>query len=117
LDRSIEPSLVHATHVDSIAVLPPGAEVLARTEVEPHAAVRFGEHAWGLQFHPEFDVQVMTDYVEARAERLAEEGKNPAAVLADIRAAHVGNVALRRFVEHGVFARSPETFEGQDASH
>ena len=56
------------THVDSIEVLPRGAEVLAATEVEPHAAVRFGDRAWGLQFHPEFDVRIMTDYVQARAD-------------------------------------------------
>jgi len=106
LDRSIEPSLVHVTHVDSIEVLPRGAEVLAATEVEPHAAVRFGDRAWGLQFHPEFDVRIMTDYVQARADLLAGEGKNPAAVLADIKVARVGNMALRRFVERGVLAHT-----------
>jgi GMP synthase (glutamine-hydrolysing) len=33
--------------------LPGGAELLARGEAFPHQAYRYGEHAFGLQFHPE----------------------------------------------------------------
>ncbi len=105
LDRSIEPALAHATHVDSVTVLPPGAKVLATTALEPHAAVRFGERAWGVQFHPEFDERVMAEYVETRAQLLAEEGRDPAAMVASINAAEAGSLVLRRFVEHGLRPR------------
>ena len=105
LDRSIEPALAHATHVDSVTVLPPGARILATTELDPHAAVRFGERAWGVQFHPEFDAQVMTEYVETRSQLLAAEGRDPAVLLAGIGATEVGSMVLRRFVEHGVRPR------------
>ncbi len=105
LDRSIEPALAHATHVDSVTILPPGAQILATTELEPHAAVRFGKRAWGVQFHPEFDAQVMTEYVETRSQLLADEGRDPAAMLAGISAADAGSVVLRRFVEHGLRPR------------
>lgn len=66
--------LVNMSHVDSVVALPPGARVLARTVLEPHAAVRFGERAWGVQFHPEFDGSVMRGYIEARAHQVANEG-------------------------------------------
>jgi GMP synthase (glutamine-hydrolysing) len=105
LDRSIEPALAHATHVDSVTVLPKQARVLATTALEPHAALRFGERAWGVQFHPEFDEQVMSEYVSTRRELLAQEGRDPAAMLAGIRAAAAGRLVLRRFVEHGLLPR------------
>jgi GMP synthase (glutamine-hydrolysing) len=102
LDRSIQPALAHTTHVDSVTVLPTGAQLLATTALEPHAALRFAERAWGVQFHPEFDAHVMRDYVETRAEILAQEGKDPQAVLAGVAAAEAGRQVLRRFVQHGL---------------
>jgi GMP synthase (glutamine-hydrolysing) len=105
LDRSIEPALAHATHVDSVTRLPPGAQLLATTALEPHAALRFGERAWGVQFHPEFDEQVMADYIQTRSAVLAEEGRNPEQMLRSISPARAGRLVLRRFVEHGLRPR------------
>lgn len=99
------PALVHATHVDSVTVLPSGARLLATTALEPHAAVRFGERAWGVQFHPEFDEQVMTEYLETRSPILLEEGRDPRAMLAAVRGAPAGALVLRRFVAHGLGPR------------
>jgi GMP synthase (glutamine-hydrolysing) len=66
--------LVNNTHVDSVIELPPGARVLGRTSLEPHAAVRFGPSAWGVQFHPEIDAEVLRDYFTARRATLLAEG-------------------------------------------
>jgi len=107
LERGNEPALAHATHVDSVTVLPPGARILASTELEPHAALRFGERAWGVQFHPEFDEQVMSEYISSRAELLAQEGRDPARMLAQIARTTAGQAVLRRFVEQGLLARAP----------
>jgi GMP synthase (glutamine-hydrolysing) len=105
LDRSIEPALAHATHVDSVTVAPASARLLASSKLEPHAALRFGERAWGVQFHPEFDAQVMADYIESRRELLAEEGRDVSAMLAGIAAAEAGRLVLERFVRHGLRPR------------
>ena len=105
LDRSIVPALAHATHVDSVTVLPKTARVLASTELEPHAALRFGERAWGVQFHPEFDERVMAEYIQTRAALLTDEGRSPSAMLDAISPARAGRVVLRRFVEHGLRPR------------
>jgi GMP synthase (glutamine-hydrolysing) len=102
LDRSITPALAQSTHVDSVTQLPAHARVLATTALDPHAALRFGPRAWGVQFHPEFDAQVMSEYIETRRELLVGEGKDPAAMLAGITAAEAGRVVLERFVRHGV---------------
>jgi GMP synthase (glutamine-hydrolysing) len=69
--------LVQATHVDSVVELPPQAVVLARSRLEPCAAVRFAPHAWGVQFHPEFSADVIRQYLEERRDRLLEEGLDP----------------------------------------
>ena len=65
--------LVNTTHVDSVVQLPPGAERLGRTALEPNAAVRFGPSAWGVQYHPEVDAEVMRHYVRARRDLLERE--------------------------------------------
>jgi GMP synthase (glutamine-hydrolysing) len=105
LDRSIEPALVHATHVDSVTRLPKQARILASSALDPHAALRFGERAWGVQFHPEFDAGVMSDYIEQRRDLLLEEGRDPAAMLAGIGPARAGRAVLQRFARHGLGSR------------
>lgn len=91
------PFTVNTTHVDSVVELPPGARVLMRTEREPHAALRFGERAWGVQFHPEFDAVVMRGYIGARAELLAAEGADPARLHDAAHDANPGAEVLARF--------------------
>lgn len=56
----------HASHQQSVLELPRGAAPLARSAHDPHHAVRYAPNAWGLQFHPEFSVEIMRGYVEAR---------------------------------------------------
>lgn len=65
----------HASHQQSVLEPPPGAVVLARSAHDPFHAIRFAPRAWGLQFHPEFSVEIMRGYVEAR--RPARNGNCP----------------------------------------
>jgi len=63
----------HVVHRQSALALPPGAVPLARNGWEPHQAFRFGDAAWGVQFHPEFDAAAMRGYVDALAEELGAQ--------------------------------------------
>lgn len=56
----------HASHQQSVLELPRGATILARSAHDPHHAVRFAANAWGLQFHPEFSVEIMQGYLRGR---------------------------------------------------
>jgi len=94
-----EPYVAQATHVDSVVTLPPGACVLGRTALDPYAAVRFAEAAWGVQFHPEFDPDVMRDYIRTRADVLEQEGSDAQALLAAVRETPVSKSLLTRFVQ------------------
>jgi GMP synthase (glutamine-hydrolysing) len=88
---------IHGTHVDAVARLPPGAEVLATTPRDPHAAFRVGPWIKGVQFHPEFDADVMRGYLTARAEAVRAEGGDPDALLAGVHAPTRGPEILRNF--------------------
>lgn len=65
-------------HRDSITVLPPGAVHLATSDACVVQAFRVGEHAWGVQFHPEAAPGKIATWDEAA---LAENGFERAALL------------------------------------
>lgn len=88
------------THVQHVSVAPPGAVVLARAEHDPCHAFRFGESAWGMQFHPEFSAAHMRGYIRARARVLVEEGFDDRVLLQQVSAAPQARRVLRRFVHH-----------------
>ena len=64
----------NACHSDTVARLPGEAQVLARSNGDPHQCLRFGRRCYGVQFHPEFDGALMRDYVEERREPILAEG-------------------------------------------
>jgi GMP synthase (glutamine-hydrolysing) len=95
---------VNATHVDVVAELPPGATVLAETDLDRVAAYVIGKTTKCVQFHPEFDGDVMRGYVEARAHLISGEGGDPQAILSRAADAPEGAATLRNFVGHVVVA-------------
>jgi GMP synthase (glutamine-hydrolysing) len=88
----------NVTHVDTVIRLPPGAEVLARSDLEDHHAVRFAKACYGVQFHPEIDGFVMRAYVHARREVLDAEGFAVDRMLAEIGEGEPARQTLRNFV-------------------
>jgi GMP synthase (glutamine-hydrolysing) len=89
-----------ATHLQSVLRPPEGATVLARSVHDACHAFRWGERAWGLQFHPEFSATHMRGYVSARADALREEGRCPKRLSRTISATPQARRVLRRFVRH-----------------
>ncbi len=63
----------NATHVDTVAELPKHAERLATTALDQNAAFRV-RRAYGVQFHPEIDGDLMRGYLHARRDAIVEEG-------------------------------------------
>lgn len=99
LPRSFD---VNTTHVDAVAELPPHAEVLATTSLDPVAAFRVGDRVRAVQFHPEFDADVMRGYLRARAARLREEGLDPERLLASVHEGTRGSDVMRAFARQAV---------------
>ena len=90
---------VQATHQESVTVLPPGARLLAESDGDPHHAFAVGECAWGVQFHPEFDADVMRAYLVERSDLLRAEGLDPDALLRGVADTPDGTALLRHFAE------------------
>ena len=88
---------VNMSHRDSVIELPRSARLLAKTALEPRAALRFGARVWGVQFHPEFDREVMREYIGERRDALAREGFDPDRLLAGAEACSDSALVLRRF--------------------
>lgn len=89
-----------ATHLQTVLRAPEGATVLAKSVHDACHAFRWGDRAWGVQFHPEFSAAHMRGYVRARREALQREGRDWREVSAGVSAAPQARSVLRRFVRH-----------------
>jgi GMP synthase (glutamine-hydrolysing) len=89
-----------ATHLQSVLRAPEGAALLASSALDACHAFRWGESAWGVQFHPEFSTTHMHGYLRARADALAREGRDPRQVADAVAATPQARRVLRRFVRH-----------------
>ena len=61
---------VFTSHGDTVADLPPGAELIARNDHGVHG-FRRGD-CWGVQFHPEYDLRTAREIAESKRERLGD---------------------------------------------
>jgi GMP synthase (glutamine-hydrolysing) len=90
---------MQSTHVESVLELPAGARLLASSAGDPHQAFAWGERAWGVQFHPEFDADVVRTYVAARRALILSEGLDADALLRGASDSPHGAQILRRFAD------------------
>jgi GMP synthase (glutamine-hydrolysing) len=88
---------VHMCHTQSVLRLPEGAVRLATGERDDNAAFRVGECAWGVQFHPEFDADVVRAYIQHMHLLLRAEGQDPEALKAGTVDTPYGSKILGRF--------------------
>ncbi len=97
LFEGLEPRFAaNACHVDTVSRLPSGAVVLARSERDPHQTLKFTPRCYGVQFHPEFDGEVIRGFIEARSDAMRSEGLDPDAA----HAAAEDTPAARRLIEN-----------------
>lgn len=85
------------THRQSVLEPPRGAEVLARSQRDPHQLLRYAPNALSSQFHPEFTPDFMRAYIEVRADALREEGVDPDALLAAVSETEAARLLLEHF--------------------
>lgn len=88
---------VQVCHTQSALKLPPGTRRLAHSARDANQAFVIGESAWGVQFHPEFDAEVVAAYIREYAARLRAEGQDPDALSAGCHETPHGAAILRRF--------------------
>lgn len=93
------PEVLHVgvSHLQVVTRPPSGAALLATTAYDPHHAFRLAERAWSVQFHPEYDADIVRAYLEDRRAQLLTEGLDPDALSRDARDSAHGALVLRRF--------------------
>ncbi|MDO8290882.1 MAG: glutamine amidotransferase [Parvibaculum sp.] len=96
-----DPQHVYQWHVEGFE-LPRGATMLAEGQDFPVQAMRYGDKAYGIQFHPELTTPMMQLWLEFGKARLALPGAQPHEAHVEGRAKH--DLALRlwltRFLNH-----------------
>jgi GMP synthase (glutamine-hydrolysing) len=98
---------VQQTHEDHVALLPPGATLLAGNRFSPVQAFAVGEAVRCVQFHPEMDAARSRLNAEIRRARLDAQAPGGAeAVLASIAVTREAERTLTNWVERFVGARA-----------
>ncbi|MCW8919521.1 MAG: glutamine amidotransferase [Gammaproteobacteria bacterium] len=85
------------SHRQSVRHLPEGARLLASSAMDPHQAFGYGESAWGLQFHPEFDPDIIAHFIDFYREQLRQEGQDAARLQAARAPSPQSHALLARF--------------------
>lgn len=62
-----QPVTLNAWHQDQVVALPPGAEVVGRNDHCENAALVYGDRAYTVQAHPEFDDAFVQGLMDTRA--------------------------------------------------
>ena len=86
-------------HYQSVVKLPEGANILANSPRDPYYAVRYADNVWGVQFHPEFDCEILERTIDVYATDMFAAGFD----VDDLRALNKfdssGHKLLQRFIE------------------
>ena len=90
----------HTTHEQSVMELPKGAKVLARSARDPHHLIRYGRHAISVQFHPEFNADVMRAYIRRKHHDMRREGFDPHHTYRQVAATPLARRLLKMFSRH-----------------
>jgi len=90
---------VYVSHTQSVLRLPPDAQALASSEMDDHQAFVIGSCVWGVQFHPEFDAEILREYIKTYQHVLREQGSDPEGLLQNCKETPYGSLLLKRFHE------------------
>ena len=90
---------MNAFHYESVLQLPPEAVILAENKMDPFHAFRYGNNIWGVQFHPEFDKQIMSHAYDVYGKDMREAGFSVEELRASTEDNHNGTKLLQRFTD------------------
>ncbi len=87
------------SHSQTVLSLPPGATRLAYSALDANQVFVCGGRVWGLQFHPEFDADIMRAYVQYSRDKLIMEKKDPDKIMMKCTETPESSSILRRFAD------------------
>lgn len=95
------------SHTDAVTALPPGAESLAHSPPTQHQAYRIGENIRCVQFHPEFNVDVMKFVIRKHRGTLVAEGFDLKKLAASLRETPAAATVPVNFEKYFVQSENP----------
>ncbi|MBZ5487372.1 glutamine amidotransferase [Halomonas aquamarina] len=90
--------MAHLTHGQSVLIKPSDAVVLAFNSHDHHQALRYGPRQWSVQFHPEFNTDILRAYIERMEDALIEQGEDVSALIKKIAETPHSTSLLERFM-------------------
>jgi GMP synthase (glutamine-hydrolysing) len=93
------PIRVHAWHTQTVTRLPPDARRLASSAMDANHVFVVGDRIWGVQFHPEFDADIMIEFMRHDRQDLQKQGIDPQLLIQECVDTPHGHAVLRRFAE------------------
>jgi GMP synthase (glutamine-hydrolysing) len=99
----------HTTHSQTVLQLPKNSVVLAKNSHEPHHIVRFDTMIWGVQFHPEYDTNIMIEYIKEQSDELLSLGFDTQMLLSEVKESPYSNTILSNFVHFVMIQNNQDT--------
>lgn len=90
------------THVDAVNSLPDGAVMIASSPLTAIQAMAIADHVRTIQWHPEFDAEVIRHYITVRTEMIDSEMGPGAAkrMLNEVSEVSSGHIIVQNFMRH-----------------
>jgi GMP synthase (glutamine-hydrolysing) len=64
---------------------------------EPNHAFRIGECAWGVQFHPEYTIDIMRSYIQEQKNELRSYGLDISQLISAVEETPIASQILNKF--------------------
>lgn len=90
---------VYQYHYQSVKELPEGAQLLGYNNIDFYQIIRYNNHMWSCQFHPEFTHEILGHYIKMNAVQLTGEGLDPYELLTRSQPDDSGKRILKKFLE------------------
>lgn len=89
----------HEAHSQIVTQIPLGAKILAYNDFTKVQSFIYGNHIWGVQFHPEFVSNITKEYINFDKEKIINSGRNFENIYDSVEEHKYGEMILNRFIE------------------
>jgi GMP synthase (glutamine-hydrolysing) len=90
---------VYEYHAQSVIEAPHNTTLLGSNNIDFYQVLKYNDHMWSCQFHPEFNEGILKEYINKYALHLTSEGLDPYELLTRLQADDIGYKLLHRFAE------------------
>ena len=90
---------VHVVHSQSVITLPKNAVLLASNDFDANHIFKIEPSTWAVQFHPEYDENIMKSYIREVFKEKVDEGDKEVALLKNVKNTADANQIIKIFID------------------